>query len=88
MSVYSDSVKLKFYYIILVYYFFVTYRVLHLQPLSSILHADVLYNGFYCFEAISERNLDDAIGGICGVLGEVYLGDGNEKNCCSRKDKY
>ena len=47
---------------------------------------DMLYNGFYCFEAISERNLDDAICGICGVLGEVYLGDGNEKNCCSRKE--
>ena len=47
---------------------------------------DLLYNGFYCFEAISTRNLDDGICGICGVVGEVYLGDGNEKNCCSRKE--
>lgn len=41
-----------------------------------------LYNGFYCFEAMTERNLDDSICGICGVIGEVYFGDGNEKNCC------
>jgi len=37
---------------------------------------DLLYNGFYCFEALTERNLDDTICGICGVVGEVYLGDG------------
>ncbi len=47
---------------------------------------DLLYNGFYCFEAVTERNLDETICGICGVLGEVYFGDGNEKNCCSRKE--
>jgi len=47
---------------------------------------DLLYNGFYCFMAFTERNLDDTIWGICGVVGEVYLGDGNEKNCCSRKE--
>ena len=45
--------------------------------------AKLLYNGFYCFEALTERNLDDVICRICGVAGEVYLGDGNEKNCCS-----
>lgn len=28
------------------------------------------------------RDLDSVICGICGVAGEVYLGDGNEKNCC------
>lgn len=47
---------------------------------------DLLYNGFYCFEAVTERNLDETICGICGILGEVYFGDGNEKNCCSRKE--
>ena len=31
-----------------------------------------LYNGFYCFEAITARNIDDGICGICGVIGEVY----------------
>lgn len=46
----------------------------------------LLYNGYYCFEAITERNLDDVICGVCGVIGEVYLGDGNEKNCCSNKN--
>ena len=20
---------------------------------------------------------------VCGIIGEVYLGDGNEKNCCN-----
>lgn len=43
----------------------------------------MLYNGFYCFEAITDRPLDDVICGICGTVGEFYLGDGNEKNCCS-----
>ena len=47
---------------------------------------DLLYNGFYCFEAMTERDLDQTICGICGVVGEIYLGDGNEKNCCSRKE--
>ena len=47
---------------------------------------DLLYNGFYCFEAMTERDLDQTICGICGVFGEIYLGDGNEKNCCSRKE--
>ena len=47
---------------------------------------DLLYNGFYCFEAITERDLDDGICGICGVIGELYLGDGNQKNCCSIKN--
>jgi len=45
--------------------------------------ANLLYNGFYCFEAITHRSLDDVICGICGTVGELYLGDGNEKNCCS-----
>ena len=48
--------------------------------------AILLYNGFCCSEALTERNLDDVIGGICGVAGEVYLGDGNEKNCCSTSE--
>ena len=43
-----------------------------------------LYNGFYCFEAITARNIDDVgICGICGVIGEVYFGDGNKTNCCN-----
>ena len=46
----------------------------------------LLYNGYYCFEAMTERDLDEVICGICGVIGEVYLGDGNEKNCCSNKN--
>ena len=28
---------------------------------------------------MTERDLDQTICGICGVVGEIYLGDGNEK---------
>ena len=45
--------------------------------------SDVLYDAFYCFEALSLRNLDDVVCGLCGIVGEVYFGDGNAKNCCS-----
>ena len=48
--------------------------------------ATYLYNGYYCFEAMTNRDLDSVICGICGVIGEVYLGDGNEKNCCSIRE--
>lgn len=44
---------------------------------------ELLYNGFWCFELITERDLSSGVCGICGIIGEVYLGDGNEKNCCS-----
>eukprot|EP00111_Clytia_hemisphaerica_P007271 TCONS_00021129-protein len=46
----------------------------------------LLYDGFYGFEAMTERNLNDNICGYCGIIGRVYYGDGNEKNCCSLKD--
>lgn len=45
--------------------------------------ANLSYQGFYCLETITTRNLDDVICGICGTVGEVYLGDVNEKNCCN-----
>lgn len=41
--------------------------------------ADVLYNAFYCFEALTLRNLDDVVCGLCGTVGMVYFGDGNAK---------
>ncbi|XP_028418841.1 HMG domain-containing protein 3-like [Dendronephthya gigantea] len=44
--------------------------------------ANYIYNGYYCFEAITDRDLDSVVCGICGVIGNVYFGDGNEKNCC------
>jgi hypothetical protein len=46
---------------------------------------DLLYNGFYSFEMITERNLDDVVCGVCGVFPEICLGDGNEKNCCTNR---
>ncbi|XP_068672572.1 CCR4-NOT transcription complex subunit 3-like isoform X3 [Montipora foliosa] len=48
---------------------------------------DLLYNGFYCFEMISERSLDDVVCGVCGICPEICLGDGNEKNCCSNSQQ-
>lgn len=44
--------------------------------------ATLAYQGFYCFEAITTRNLDNVICGTCRIIGEVYLENGNEKNCC------
>ena len=41
------------------------------------------YNGFYGYELLTERSQDSVICGICGVIGQVHFGDGNEKNCCS-----
>ena len=49
---------------------------------------DLVYNGFMAFEAMTERNLDDVICGICGVCPEICLGDGNEKNCCSNSQVF
>ncbi|XP_028417949.1 HMG domain-containing protein 3-like [Dendronephthya gigantea] len=47
---------------------------------------DLIYNGYLMFEAITERDLNDVICGICGICPEVCLGDGNEKNCCSNAE--
>lgn len=46
---------------------------------------ELLYNGFYAFEAITVRDLDAVVCGICGIAGEVLFGDRNEKNYCSNK---
>ena len=47
--------------------------------------ADLLYNGFYCYEMLVVRDLDSVICGLCGVCPEVCLGDGNEKNSCKNE---
>ena len=38
---------------------------------------------YYCFEALTVRNIDDVVCALFGVVGKVYLGDGNAKNCCN-----
>eukprot|EP00794_Sanderia_malayensis_P021119 gene21119-23190_t len=53
-------------------------EVVELQYISKL-----LYNGFYSFEAMTVRNMNDTICGFCGIIGELYCGDGNAKNCCS-----
>lgn len=40
-----------------------------------------LYDGYYAFEAITDRNWDDAVCGICGIAPVFESGDGNAKNC-------
>jgi len=60
--------------------------ILQEVAVSNLEYLTDLYNEFYCFQAITNMSLDDGICGICGVVGEVYLGDGNEKNCCSHKE--
>lgn len=58
----------------------VIFNYYFLQKIPSIAYlTDLLHNGFYCFESMTVRNMDNTICGICGVLGEIYLGDGNEK---------
>ena len=47
---------------------------------------DNLNDGFYKFEALTKRDLNDMICGRCGIVGRVYFGKGNEKNCCTTKD--
>lgn len=40
-----------------------------------------LYDGYYAFECIAERNWNDAICGICGNCPVFEGADGNCKNC-------
>ncbi len=40
----------------------------------------LVYNGFFGFEMMTEQNINDAICGKCGIIPEICLGDGNEKN--------
>ncbi|XP_066919083.1 HMG domain-containing protein 3-like isoform X1 [Clytia hemisphaerica] len=44
---------------------------------------DLLYNGYYGFEALTKRDLNGVICGLSGIAGKIYYGDGNEKNCCT-----
>ena len=47
---------------------------------------DPLYNVFYCPEPLTVGCLDEQICSICGLFGEVYLGDRNQKNSRSVKE--
>jgi len=66
-----------------------TFLVIHLQSHLSDGELrclkDLLYNGFYAYEALTPRDLNSVICGICGIAGEIYLGDGNDKNYCNNK---
>ncbi len=42
-----------------------------------------LYDGYYAFKALTERDWNDGICGICGVAPIFESGDGNAKNCTS-----
>ena len=32
---------------------------------------------------MTKREVNESICGICGIIGEIYFGDGNEKICCN-----
>ena len=40
-----------------------------------------LYDGYFGFEVLTERDWNSAICGICGVCPVFESGDGNAKNC-------
>ena len=44
-----------------------------------------LYDGYFTFEAITDRDWDHAVCGICGVAPVFQTGDGNSKNCTPLK---
>ena len=42
----------------------------------------LLFRGNYC---AGLRDLYEVICGVCGIIGEVYLGDGNERTVAATK---
>jgi hypothetical protein len=59
-----------------------------LQPSAPLLAAneyrylkEKLYDGYFAFEALTDRDWDSAICGICGICPIFESGDGNVKNC-------
>ena len=40
-----------------------------------------LYDGYFAFEVLTDRDWNSAICGICGVCPLLESGDGNVKNC-------
>ena len=44
-----------------------------------------LYDGYFGFEATTERNWDNGVCGVCGVAPVLMSGDGNSKNCTPLK---
>lgn len=40
-----------------------------------------LYDGYFAFEVLTDRDWDSAICGICGICPVFESGDGNAKNC-------
>ena len=66
-----------------------------LQPSAPLLKEDEyryltekLYDGYFAFEVLTDRNWDSAICGICGVCPIFESGDGNVKNCTSISKEY
>ena len=49
--------------------------------------SEKLYNGYFAFEVLTERNWNSAICGICGVCPLFESGDGNAKNCTPLSDE-
>lgn len=58
-----------------------------LTPGESRYLIEKLYDGYFAFEVLTERDWNAAICGICGVCPLFESGDGNAKNCTPLLDK-
>ena len=58
-----------------------------LTPEETRYLTDKLYDGYFVFEVLTQRDWDSAICGICGVCPIFESGDGNAKNCTPLVEK-
>lgn len=58
-----------------------------LTPGESRYLMEKLYNGYFAFEVLTQRDWNSAICGICGVCPIFESGDGNAKNCTPLSDR-
>ena len=48
-------------------------------------YIEKIYDGYFAFEALTNRNWNQAVCGICGIAPVFESGDGNAKNCTPLK---
>ena len=74
-----------------------THSVIEAAPLSGesvLLSAEEqwyierkLYDGYFAFEALTNRDWNQAVCGICGIAPVFESGDGNAKNCTPPEER-
>ena len=52
-----------------------------IQPEEARYLSQKLYDGFYAFETLCDRDWNEGVCGFCGVCPMFESGDGNAKNC-------